>query len=424
LVATQVFLWTTLLLFAFGPWQWPLSDPGKLYAFVVAAHIALLLGYLSAAHRNPAEGATTFDPRKLLTASLWATLLVLPLTSYARTGQWIPDILGAIRNPGLAYQEAHLYAEGGANFASYLRVLAAPALAILFPVGVFYWSRWTWPVRLTMLSAMGSVVLLAVGTGQRRDIADLLITVPFLVAASHFAGVTRLSRRTLVLGTAGICVAVVTFSAYFIYSHVSRVGHDTARYGANPVTQQMPNLDNPLLQVLPDEARPGAVGLLNYLTTGYFGLGLALERPVKPMWGMGHSMFLTRNFQKLANDDGFERRSLPVQISDKDGFRYPVFWCTAYPYFANDLGFLGVVAMLFFVGRGLALSWIDMLSGRNAAASVMFGLLLTLVFYLPATNRMLQDGEGVAAVYFWLAAWIAGRSQAVWKRRSPCPIPA
>jgi hypothetical protein len=66
---------------------------------------------------------------------------------------------------------------------------------------------------------------------------------------------------------------------------------------------------------------------------------------------------------------------------------------------------LGTVIMLFFIGRALAITWIDALGGKNPYAVVMCSLLLTFAFYLPATNRMLQDGEGVATFYVWLLIW-------------------
>lgn len=405
LLVSQAFLWLTFLLFVFGPWQWPLRHPWELYAFVGGAHVALLLGYLSVAHRAPSGLAQPVDANRLIRLSLLINVLVLPVTCYARTGHWIPDILGGIVDPGRAYMEAHQYAENASNAASYLRIIAAPALVMLFPLGVYFWSRLRWSTRILTIGVMVGVVLMSLATGQRRDIADLLVTLPFVLMAAHCAKLTTLSRRTILTGATLLTAFLVVFTAYFTYSHVSRIGKEAAADGINPVTMQAPDLDNPILQALPSEAQPGAIGLLNYLTTGYYGLALAMDRPFEPMYGFGHSMFLTRNIERLANDESFESRSLPVQISNKDGFKYPVHWCTAYPYFANDLGFVGTVLMLFFVGRGLALSWIDMLGGRNAFAVVMFSLLMTLVMYLPATNRMLQDGEGVFAFYGWLALW-------------------
>ncbi|HVT13175.1 MAG TPA: O-antigen polymerase [Fimbriimonadaceae bacterium] len=419
MVVIQIYLWITLGLFAFGPWQWPLRNPTGLYTFLFAAHIALLLGYLSAGHKAPSAAKWPYDVNKMVRFSLWINLLVLPITSYARTGNWIPNIVGGLTNPGEAYGDAHMYAEGASNGASYLRILVSPALVMLFPLGVYLWKRLTWGTRVLLVGCMLAVVAMAIATGQRRDMADLLITVPFIVMAAHCAGVSPLKRRTLVIGAAGSLLAIAAFAVYFTYSHVSRVGKGSADSGANPITLQAPDVDNPMLAQLPDDLRPGMIALLNYLTTGYYGLGLSIDRDVKPMYGFGHSMFLTRTVERLTGDENFESRSLPVQISDKDGFKYPVHWCTAYPYFANDLGFFGTVVMLFFVGRALAQCWIDMLGGRNPYAVVFFALLMTLVFYLPATNRMLQDGEGVIAFYGWLAVWLSSRLSF---RRSPVPV--
>lgn len=419
LIASQIFLWLTLGLFAFGPWEWPLRNPGQLYLFVAGAHVAMALGYLTAAHKSPAENRKEFDLNKLVRWSLWVTIFVLPLTSYARTGSWIPDIVGAIRDPGGAYMKAHLFTENSSNFASYLRMLASPLLVMLFPLGFYFGSRLKRPVKLVMFGAMIVVIMMSVATGQRRDIADLIVTIPFVIAAAHYSGVTVLKRRTILMVATTAAASLVVFAAYFTYSHVSRVGQQAAAFGVNPVTKEAPNADNALLNAFPGEIQPGVVALLNYLTTGYYGLGLSMEREVQPMYGAGHSMFLTRQFERMTNTPGFESRSLAVQISDKDGFKYPVYWCTAYPYFANDLGFLGTIVMLFFVGRGLAQTWIDMLGGRNPYAVVFFSLLMTLIFYLPATNRMLQDGEGVVAFYAWLLLWAGTR---LVRRRAPALV--
>lgn len=410
MLVLQAFLWATLGAFAFGPWDWPLRDPVALYGFVIACHVALLVGYLSAAHRAPAFAASV-DVKRMLLWSMALTVALLPLTSYARTGNWVPDVVGALLDPGRAYAEAHAYMDSGTNFAAYVRIAASPLLVTLIPIGVFWWSRWTWALRTGVVAVAMVVVLITISTGQRRDIAEVVFLVAAVSIGSHWAGVTRWSRRSVLIGAVSCGLAVAAFTAYFAVSHVSRVGTQTAEYGANPVTRSMPDPDNVFMQV-PSEARPGMLGLLHYFTTGYYGLSLAQDREVQPMYGLGHSMFLTRNWEKLSKDEGFVNQSLPVQISDKDGFKYPVQWCTAYPYFANDLGFGLTVLLMLLLGRLFALAWIDVLGGRNPLAVVAFTLLATLLFYLPATNRMLQDGEGVVAFYAWIAVWLVVRARA------------
>jgi hypothetical protein len=73
-------------------------------------------------------------------------------------------------------------------------------------------------------------------------------------------------------------------------------------------------------------------------------------------------------------------------------------------------------------GRLLALAWMDTLGGDNPFGVIAFSLLATLLFYLPATNRMLQDGEGVIAFYLWTFVWLYSRKP----RRAQAlqPIPA
>lgn len=406
----QAYLWMTLGLYAFSPWNWPMRDPGKLYGFVIGCHVALLLGYLCFAHRTPKSSPRADRPTKLIQTAIWASFLVIPVTSYARTGKWVPDILGSLANPGQAYMDAHQFTEQGTNAGAYVRILLSPVLMLLFPLAVFYWSKLSKQVKAAVVVAGLAVILMSISTGQRRDIADLLVTLPLILAASHWAKVTIVKPATRRLLFVGMLAAISAFLVYFAYSHISRVGADTAAYAVNPATQQHPDRDNILLEAIPEEAHAGFLAFANYLTTGYYGLSLSLDREHESMYGFGHSMFLTRQYERFTNNDSFELKSLPVIISEKDGFKYPVYWCTAYPYFLNDLGPLGTIALMFGFGALLALTWVDMLSGKSPYAVVMFWLLAILIFYLPATNRMLQDGEGVVAFYVWLFIYLRGRS--------------
>ena len=107
MILLQIYLWGTVLLFVFGPWPWPLRHPERLYEFLAACHIALFFGYLSAAHQAPKRCGSGKGVPWLISSAFWATAAILPLTAYARTGKWIPDIAGGFRNPGQAYLDSH-----------------------------------------------------------------------------------------------------------------------------------------------------------------------------------------------------------------------------------------------------------------------------------------------------------------------------
>src|SRR5947209_16926019 len=47
------YLTFTVILFAVGPWDWPILNGAKLYIFLVLAHLALFLGYYTAEFCDP-----------------------------------------------------------------------------------------------------------------------------------------------------------------------------------------------------------------------------------------------------------------------------------------------------------------------------------------------------------------------------------
>ena len=116
IIFIQAFLWLTFILFAFGPWRWPLRNMSELWLFIGGAHISILIGYLSVVHKAPSTSVNMkLDPERLLKTSLWITLVILPFTCYARTGHWIPDIIGSLKDSGKAYAEAHQFTENSSN---------------------------------------------------------------------------------------------------------------------------------------------------------------------------------------------------------------------------------------------------------------------------------------------------------------------
>jgi hypothetical protein len=408
LILIQIYMSLGVLLFAYGPWEWSLRNPDRLYLFLVAVQVALALGYLSVAHKAPAD-VSLQTPHRTVNWALLTTLAMLPFFAFARTGEWIPNLREAITNPGAAYSESLDLMKKNVHPVFLLRIFVAPLLAALFPLTVFYWRRLQPLARAGAVFCLASGVLLSIATGQRRDIADMLMTLPFFVLAAHWSGISPLRKWTKCAWVAGFGLAVLAFAAYFTISNTSRIGQQTAIFSPNPITLQLPNPNHPLIAPLPPDARPGVMAVTNYATTGYYGLSLALDREFVPMYGVGNSMFLSYVASRFLNRPEIEMISYPVRISQLDGFRYPTFWCTSYPYFASDLSFPGVILLMFVFGRLFGAVWIDALGGKSVCAVILLWMVLILVIYLPSTNRMLQDGDGITSFYFWLAAWIASQ---------------
>jgi hypothetical protein len=167
------------------------------------------------------------------------------------------------------------------------------------------------------------------------------------------------------------------------------------------------------VRYLPSGAlRTGTVGLAFYVTHGYYGLYLSLDKPFVPMFGVGHSLFLTQQAIRITGNEQIGRSSYPKRI-EEDGWDALGLWSSVYPWIASDLSFPGTIALVFVIGRLFALAWFDALSGSNPFAYGMLAQFLIMLFYFPANNQTSQFGEGFTAFWAILIVWLITRSRSI-----------
>ena len=409
MIVIQLYLTLTVSAFAFGPWPWPVYDPTKLYSFLIAAQVALLLGYAIAIRRAPTKGMSMPRFRTYFFYALLLNILFVVPTAKARTGAWIPDIAGALADPGEAYSKSLDIRTNTPGPIEYLRVLLGPILFLTIPWAIYYWRS------LSRLEQVGFVVYIglwmgvAIGTGTRKALADLLIVAPWMILAGRISGHSRwtgsAARIPLILGGAG----AYGFVQYFTTGQLTRHGGGAAAgtFGGIPIVADFEHWTvsglSPLMKI-------AATQLVLYTTQGYYALGLALEKPWVPMFGVGHSTFLFRNVARILGTPELGEMPYPVRVTAQDGWDHLHLWDTIYPWLASDLSFPGTVVFMFFIGRLLGGSWKDSLGGRNPLAVAVVAQLLVLAFYIPANNQCCQDGEGFVAFYVLIAIWLLTRS--------------
>ena len=376
-------------------------------------------GYLSAAGRPPEGYHGRSRPERLVGASLVFGLLLLLPTAKSRTGSWIPNVMGGLSDLAAAYYESNeAVSLAAGNPAEYARILLGPWLVLLLPLTIFYWPRLRPWVRLASLACVSGFLAIYVARGTNKALADFVLLVPCMLVARYFAGTLRLTRARVLslLGmTAGLFAA---FLAFFAAGNIARLrGGDMSEY--LPLISLQADTDNVLVRHLPGNAKLGALGLSSYMTQGYYGLSLALDEPFVPMYGMGHSIFLFLNVAKITGDPSIEDMPYPVRVERRGGWDAYVQWSSIYPWLASDVSFLGVIVVVFLVGRLFAMAWLDTLAGQNPWAVAMLALLLIMLFYFPANNQTMQNGEAFTSFYGVLAAWLYTR-----RDRSAAPAAA
>jgi hypothetical protein len=446
------YLSLTVLLFAFGPWQFPLADGARLYVFLLLAHLALAVGYVTAPRRRPLHAIENGPASLVVKICLAVTFLLLVPTSLLNTGSPLPNVIAGILDPGAVYTRSiELRGERPLlTVVAYIRILFGPLLFLLFPLLVVYWSALSVRVRLLGVFALAFVVATYVAMGVNKGIAEMLGLFPPLVLVAYLAKKLTLTRTQWARLVAGWLVAVGLFLGFFAATQATRTGsaseHGSLPAGVTrtvaPVASRSPtptvvvspvatpsptaaptfpggvrritvNYDHALVRDLPPgTVRTGVVGLVFYVTHGYYALYLSLDKPFVPMFGVGHSMFLTQQAVRLTGNEQIGSLSYPKRI-EEDGWDALGLWSSIYPWIASDVSFPGTIAVVFLIGRLFALAWYDALSGRNPFAYGMLAQFAVMLLYFPANNQTSQFGEGFTAFWAILIAWLITRNRSL-----------
>ena len=289
----QGYLTLTVLLFAYGPWPWPVKDGTKLYLFLAAAHLSLLFGYLSGAFKTPYTYKGRWNVKQLVFASAILTIIMIFPTSYFRTGTSFPDITVGLNNLGRAYSDSMKLRMENVPIVEYIRMLFSVPLFMLVPLAVYYWRVISPLNRLLAFLGIFGTLMIYIAAGVNKGFADLVLILPWMLLVNNCSTLVKLISWRIVRLLLIFGLIFTLFFAFYSGTMSSRQG-SYASYGYFRYTRSRVNNENVFLQFVPKSMHVGVSGLILYLSHGYYGLYLSLDKPFVPMYGVGNSMFLFR----------------------------------------------------------------------------------------------------------------------------------
>lgn len=413
-VCFLLYLSFTVLLFAFGPWPYPVHNDVLLYVFLVFAHLALCAGYLSAAFGKPRGYSGRLRAPRLVTVSIVANLVLFFPTMLFRTGSLVPNLQASLSDLGAAYYSSRLLRQSQTPVVEYIRALFGPLVFLMLPLTVFYWKRLRRRTRMLALASILANLSIGIAMGVNRDLFMHVFLAVWLYLASHFSRLKKLRLPRLRYVVASL-LALAVFFVFFSNAMLTRKSSLSAYY-FSPLGIYA-DLENPIVRPLPYSAKLGVLGVSSYLTQGYYALDLSLAKTFLPMFGVGHSMFTIRQAARVTGLDDLTKRSYPDRIMLEDGWNSYANYTTIYPWIASDVSFPGVVVVMYLIGRMLALTWLDTLRGDNPFAVTMFAQLSILLITVPTVNWVVNSGEGFSAFWALFALWILTRKRYVWGGR-------
>ncbi len=413
----QAFMTFTALVFAFGPWDWPVDNPVQLYSFIAINQVALLFGYIFAASdAQPARFSFPLPTNEMVGICAVTSLLILPVLTYHRTGGLI-NLMVAILQPGEAYNATRQAALLGAySVVEYIGVILSPLTWPLLVLAVTFWRKLSFPVRVLSITGivMNSLSYLLIGTNKGN--ADILSLTPWFLLLASDSPEKALTSRKFVRFFGILVIAALVFIPYFGNNIMTR----GAMGGLPTVETYQGRIQAEAVSVpgvtgrLAEAYNSGFENLAAYTGQGYYGLSLALREPFVWTYGVGHSSFFTWLAEKFTGQQpgAINDRTYPRRIQSDFGWDADEHWSSLYPWLASDVSFFGVPVVIFFIGRLFALTWLDSLGG-NPTAMVVFGLLLVTLYYVSANSQVSQDGDTVCVFWVYLIWWWISRKPAI-----------
>lgn len=440
-ICVQVYLAISLLIFVFGPVSWPIANQTQFWSLIASYHIAFIGGYWLAVRWKPIRKAGCPEEHisitlyrffwPLLTIALIAMLIghrnLTMAPSYIPTSMAI-DFYRGLVNPldGYLYKLSN---EAKANFSGNTLVTALYGLlivskAILINFLVMSWPKLSIWKRGTGLFVTMIPLISGVSVGTNKPIFDLLflyssvLAVNVLLARRSGIGQFLATRKTLVI----VVAALIVFCPYY-FQHTMSQRAPTLDYVESLSSKTTKITTNPKFKEFCDsgghqryQACMFATMASTYLTQGYYGMSLAIEKPFETTYGIGSSTFLLESFQKYL---GIDLRPRTFQHKVSEQWSEQGQWHSMYSQWANDIGFWGVTIGMLMLGYVSATIWISAIEFHDFIARCLIPLFVVLFLFIPANNQVFNILETLSTFWLLMIPWIYQRFKAGTRLHSP-----
>lgn len=400
-----------LALFYLGPLHWPIHRSWPLLIFLASANLMFLIGYVLAMTVPPHGGYSSLPVGYFKIGALLVVILFIP-NLYIYTGKAPTELGDAIVDQGAAWSEMQRHiaeTSGSRTWYAALRSILSPFTIAAIPLLFLIWKdlslRWRAAGTLALFCAIG--FSLARGTDKETVEIGLFFILSMFLLWLKSEGSGRRKAAQLAVALFAGAIAVTLVLGLFVTRKSARLG-DVVTY-CQPVTGQCSDYDNRLIGWLPTESLGAASVVVNYLTQGYYGLSLAIEKPFESTFGLGHSAFLLTQYERTHGTDDFMSRAYLLKIDEEDGWPRKHSWSTAYIWLANDIGFTGTALSMLIFGFIAGMAWRDYIYRDNLSAFLVIVLFSITLFFIPMNLQLTQTADYYLPSLVWLAGWLLTR---------------
>lgn len=410
----QIYLLSTVLLYFVGPVKWQTQFVFLTFTLVALYQLFLYFGYNYAKRRNDKVRTSyffSFDWFKKYYALLSAAYILMNVLRMVRIMQLygfsgiISLITSAFNSASSIYNAQKLVTTGSQMFGGPLLsaagALLGPISVAIIPTTVARFKKLgkgNWPLAIANI-AIFIISNIISGTNEGYAHIVIYLMIGLLLREKKAMTPKELNRQRKTKRNVLILAAV----AIVVLFNVVMSDRNGTYYTFSQLRPNTIDENNWLLAIFPG-MRVLIIWLTAYICQGYYGMSLALGVHWNPMFGLGFSPYLRSNVEELLGLN-LAPNTLMYQTG-AFGWDYGVNWHTAYTWFACDVWWLGVVFVMFAIGYLLCVMYRAAYRTYDPVAIGMLSLLIILIIFLPANNKVFALSDTFFAFFFYLFVWI------------------
>ena len=407
--AFLIYLFATVILYFYGPIEWKTRNLvltfGLVFIYIIFLYGGYNYGKNRYIYRTKLRGQSkryyqTFKDYYYLISlitiglSLFSIQRILRLYGWSSISIIINGVFGGSYSDlyfaeKLALSGSEMY---GGNLYSIVGLIFSPLTFIYVPMTLLLYKEFS--VSKKIVGVVGIILWvvqrLSSGTMQGFFVIIVIIFSIFMIRNKRIPNKKQkgsiVRRRKALLILFFVFVLLVSFN----FVMTNRVGHFTnfAQRGENVITY-----DGPIYNIVPETHKNLLVWTDFYICQGYYGMSLATTMDWTPMFGAGSSRWLCLELSSLISDSIYEK-TYPAKIQSAGiPWSASANWHTAFTWFANDVGFIGVIIVMFLIGWLFVTAYYDAYRIHSPYAVGLFCLLVQMIIFLPCNNIVFADSR-------------------------------
>lgn len=411
LLLVEGYLIITFIILFFGPVKFKIHSPYLFFVLFLLYHLFFIFGYLVAVNRNKVSNFryTQFSKRYFFVLFLFGFLgLLISYKNAMNNSSIIPynffsNLFRGLLEPAQVYidrmSDTEYDGAGSSRILNVLFIFFAFCKFLFLFYFIWFWKNLNFVFKA--ISICYSILYISPGISSGvNSVLFWFILFSFTSIIIYYFVFNRVKLFRL-LRVLSILFLIPIFSFGNIMSQ--RGGSfdyfiNSSTLGDISVSVDDIDTNSSIIEYF----NYSLVWMNFYVTQGYYGFSLILDKEFRWTYGFGNSAFLQRQLYLLTgidvSPDTYQRRN------DHVWGEYSM-WHSFYGQIANDFSPYGIIILMFFIGWYFGKVWMSILLHNSFYGAALMPIFAIMFIFFPANNQVFGYIDSISYFFFISLFW-------------------